>query len=251
MTNSEPILDINNLTCSFGTLVAVDNVSLTVSQDEILSVIGPNGAGKTTFFNLITGKLTPDEGSISYREKEITGLRDYEIVREGLARSFQISNIFPQLTVRENLQVGVQKEGQWYNFWRHRSSFKEWTTRVEELAALVNLSDYLEITAADLSHADQRLLEIGLTLATSPEVILLDEPTAGLSLEETNDIMEVLAEKVFSEVEALIMIEHDMDVVKSHSDRVVVLNNGGVLMEGSPMEVQQDEQVKNVYLGEV
>ena len=231
-------------------MTAIQDVSLEFRQDQFISIIGPNGAGKTTFFNLITGNLNPTSGRIWYRDEDITEESPHQIVEHGIARSFQTSNLFAELTVRENIRIGVQRSREWYNFWRSPTSFSETIEQVDEIIDLIQLRDHSDKLAGELAHADQRLLEVGITLSVDPQIILLDEPTAGMSGDETTQIMNILTERVFPNVQSIIMIEHDMDVVMAHSDRTVVLHNGAVLVDSQPQEIEQNQEVQRVYLGE-
>jgi branched-chain amino acid transport system ATP-binding protein len=243
-------LRLDELSRKFGSLVAVNNVSMSVDGGEVLSIIGPNGAGKTTLFNLITGELTPTSGQIYYKGSDIMGFEPHQVVETGIARSFQVTNVFPELTVAENLRVGAQRRHEWYNFWRPRSAFPETGERVQETLELMQLEDYADTTASELSHADQRLLEVGLAVMMEPELLMLDEPTAGMSSEETKELFEVLNERVFPRVEAVMMIEHNMNIIMDHSDRIVVLHSGAVIQDGTATEIQNDKEVQRVYLGE-
>jgi branched-chain amino acid transport system ATP-binding protein len=231
-------------------LIAVNDVSIEFHRDQFISIIGPNGAGKTTLFNLITGNLTPTSGQVWYRDEEITGLEAHEIADRGIARSFQTSNLFSDLTVQENLRVGIQQSAEWYNFWKSRSAFQGTIDLSDEIIDLIQLGEHSDKPASDLAHADQRLLEVGLSLSIDPQILLLDEPTAGMSKDETTHIMDILKERVFPEVDLVVMIEHDMDVVMAHSDRTIVLHNGSVLVDAEPRSVEQNEEVQRVYLGE-
>lgn len=245
-----PVLEIRELSKRFGNVQAVDNVSVTFEKDRFTSIIGPNGAGKTTFFNLLTGNMKPTEGSVRYMGKDITGSEPFEIAEQGIARSFQTSNVFSGLTVQENIRIGMQRAREWYQFWRPLSDFPDTLESVGRILELVQLSAHRDKNAEDLSHADQRLLEVAISLSIDPKVLLLDEPTAGMSRDETDHIINLLKQQVFPEVDLVVMIEHDMDVVMNHSDRTIVLHNGGVLTDGNPEEVEQNEEVQRVYLGE-
>jgi branched-chain amino acid transport system ATP-binding protein len=246
----DPVLETRELSKRFGSLQAVDNVSIAFEKDRFTSIIGPNGAGKTTFFNLLTGNLKPTGGSVRYMGEEISGAEPFEIADRGIARSFQTSNVFSGLTVRENIRVGIQQAREWYQFWKPLSAFPDTLESADRILELVQLSDHRDKNAEDLSHADQRLLEVAISLSIDPEVLLLDEPTAGMSRDETDHIIDLLKQQVFPEVDLVVMIEHDMDVVMNHSDRTIVLHNGGVLVDGNPREVEQNEEVQRVYLGE-
>lgn len=246
----ETMLQTKNLTKTFGNVTAVDSVDLEFDSGEFVSVVGPNGAGKTTLFNLITGGLPPSAGTVYFKGEDVTEEDPHGMVNRGLARSFQVTNIFPELTVRENIRASIQRTGEWYNFWRNVSSFDETREEVNEMLSLLELNELKELHADELSHADQRILEIGITLGTEPEVLLLDEPTAGMTQTQTAEFMATLESRVFPQVDLIIMVEHDIDVVMEHSDRVVVLHEGAALVKGDPDTVRTDEDVKRVYLGE-
>jgi branched-chain amino acid transport system ATP-binding protein len=250
MGTADPLLETENVTRKFGSLVAVDGVSLRFREDEFASIVGPNGAGKTTLFDLVTGGLPVTSGRIYVDGHETTNYEPHDLVELGLARSFQVTNIFPEMTVLENIAVTVQQDGEWYNFWRSRTTFEDTRERAREVMALLQLSKFRDETAQSLSHADQRMLEVALALATDPTVLLLDEPTAGMSRVQTDEFMEILSERVFPQVSLVIMVEHDMEVVMEYSDRVIVLHKGSVLVDGTPDEVRTDEEVQRVYLGE-
>ena len=243
-------METEGLSKQFGNLLAVDDVSITFEKNKFTSIIGPNGAGKTTFFNLLTGNLKPSRGSVRYRGEDITGNPPYEIARRGIARSFQTSNVFTGLSVQENIRIGIQQEREWYKFWKPLSAFPDTFKAVDETLELIQLSEHRDKEASDLSHADQRLLEVGLSLSIDPDVLLLDEPTAGMSRDETDHIVNILKQRVFPEVDLVVMIEHDMDVVMGHSDRTIVLHNGQVLVDGNPREVEENDEVQRVYLGQ-
>jgi branched-chain amino acid transport system ATP-binding protein len=242
------MLTATELTKEFGNLLAVDSVDFSVDEGTITAIIGPNGAGKTTFFNLLSGRLTPTTGTVRFLGKDITEDPPYKRCAAGIGRSFQINNIFPDLTVLENVRAPAQAtlDRQW-TFWRHRDEYED--VREQAIAALrnVGLEGQTNQRASDLPYGDQRRLEIAITIATDPDLILLDEPTAGMSPEETERTIELI-EQLNSDF-TIILIEHDMDVVDDVSDRIMVLNQGRKLLEGQPSEVLNDEQVQKAYLG--
>jgi branched-chain amino acid transport system ATP-binding protein len=248
VTAARPLLAVEELARSFGALAAVAGVSFTVSAGERRAIIGPNGAGKTTLFNLITGHLAPTRGRIVFDGHSIAGLAPHAVARRGLSRSFQRNNLFPKLTVLESLRLAAaaQMPGS-YDLFGSVSRRRAPIDRAREVAAAVALAERLDDTAARLSYGEQRQLEIGIALATAPKLLLLDEPTAGMSPEETLRMTRML-ERLPREVPMLI-IEHDMDVVGSLADRVTVLHYGEVLTEGSFDEVKADPRVYEVYLG--
>lgn len=242
------MLRTESLKRRFGSLTAVDDVSIKVDRGEFRTLIGPNGAGKTTFFNLITGSLPPSSGHIYLDGEEITDFGPHEIAQRGCSRSFQITSIFPDLSVEENLRVMAQAklEGR-PSMFKRKEKLVEPLRRVNELVDLLDLEDVRERTASKLSHGQKRYLEIGLTLARDPDLLMLDEPTAGMSQEETREIINLLDE-IKSDY-TVMLVEHDMDVVMSLSDRIMVLHHGEVIAEGTPDVIRDDERVREAYLG--
>lgn len=245
------ILRIRGLTKSFGSLRAINDISLTVKSNEVRAIIGPNGAGKTTLFNLITGELKPDQGEVFLKGREITGFPPHRIVGLGVSRSFQITNIFQELTVFENVMIPVlvQQGRQLYPF----VSAREITPVREEILSMLRLVEIEEISDVKghaLSHGDKKRLEVALVLACKPELLLLDEPTAGMSPEETK-ITVNLIKKVASELGiTIVFTEHDMKVVFSVSDYISVLQQGKIIAEGLPDEVKNNKEVIEAYIGE-
>lgn len=247
--SQDPIIETRGLTVAFGGLVAVDNVSLSVRRGEFKSVIGPNGAGKTTFFNLISGVYRPTAGSVFLNGREITGLAPYEISRLGMGRSFQITNLFPNLTALENVRLAVQSRASvGARFFSHFTRYREFIARAEEVLATVNLSGREHTPANALPHGDKRKLEIAMLLATDPEVLLLDEPTAGMSHDEVPQVLEVIA-AIKEGGKTILLVEHKIDVIMSLSDSVAVLKNGALIADGTPADVAADPAVQAAYLG--
>jgi branched-chain amino acid transport system ATP-binding protein len=243
-----PILALERLSRHFGAVNAVNAVSLTVAARERRAIIGPNGAGKTTLFNLITGHLAPTAGRVVFEGRNLTALAPHQIARRGVSRSFQRNNVFPRLTVLENLRLAAAADGRGsYDLVGSVRRLAVPLARAREVAAAVGLGDRADELAGHLSHGEQRQLEIGIALATSPRLLLLDEPTAGMSPEETQRMTRLLA-ALPREVTVLI-IEHDMDVVFTLADRITVLHYGEVLCEGAPEAVRADPRVYEVYLG--
>lgn len=242
------MLRTESLEKRFGTLTAVDGVSIDVETGEFRTLIGPNGAGKTTFFNLVTGSLPPSGGHIYLDGEEVTDLGPHEIARRGCSRSFQITSIFPDLTVEENIRVMAQAKlpGR-PSMFKRKEDLAGPLKRVDELIDLLELADVRDRTASELSHGQKRYLELGLTLAPDPDLLMLDEPTAGMSQEETREIIGLLDE-IKSDY-TTVLVEHDMDVVMSLSDRIMVLHHGDIIAEGSPAEIRDDERVREAYLG--
>lgn len=242
------ILIVKNLGKHFGALAATDNVSLSVRQGELHSIIGPNGAGKTTFFNLLTGLLSADKGQIFLKGEEITNLPPYEFINRGISRSFQIISVFQQLTVLENIRIAVQSASKHrFNMISRADHLQDLWKEAEQIVTTIGLQGKEEILASNLSHGDQRLLEIGIALGTRPDVLLLDEPLAGLPPAERTRIgkfIRQLAGRL-----TILLIEHDIDRVLELSDRITVLHQGQILAQGVPEEIQKNEAVQEAYLG--
>ncbi len=248
MTLTSPLLLIEGLTRYFGALSALDGVSLKIAPQERRAIIGPNGAGKTTLFNLITGHLAPSAGRILFGGAAITGLPPHAVARRGISRSFQRTNLFPRLSVRENLRLAAAADGRGsYDFFGRIERYQAPLDRARVAAEAVGLTERLDEVAGRLSYGEQRQLEVGMALATSPKLLLLDEPTAGMSPEETQRMTQMLGD--LPRELTLLIIEHDMDVVSSLADRVTVLHYGEVLAEGTFDEVKADPRVYEVYLG--
>lgn len=251
---TDTVLETDGLTKRFGELTAVDDISLEVEDGEFRSVIGPNGAGKTTTFNLITGALTPTEGTVRFQGKDITNMSPHNRVRSGLGRSFQITNVFGGLTVRENVRIAAQAvHGDDINLgeamFRDKNSFADISDRTTEVLDQVGLRGRSDELAETLAYGDQRRLEIGLVLATDPKLVMLDEPTAGMSSEETESTMDLISDVLADQ--SLMLIEHDIDLVMRVSDRITVLTRGQELATGSPDEIADNADVRDAYLGGV
>ncbi len=243
------LLEIQGLTKAFGGVRAVDQVSLSLEERGLTSVIGPNGAGKTTLFNLITGHVAPNEGKILFAGEDITHLPSYEIWYKGLCRSFQITSLFPSLTAFENIQlVQLTRHRKQFNlFQRATHLYKEETF---EILKAIELEDKANMTVSSLPYGDQRKLEIGIVLASGSKMMLLDEPTAGMARVERL-AMAGFIERLFQERGlSIVFIEHDMDVVMSISQKIRVMHQGRIIAEGSPEEIQRNDEVKRIYLGE-
>jgi branched-chain amino acid transport system ATP-binding protein len=242
------VLEISGLSKSFAGFRAVWDVSLTVETRQIAAVIGPNGAGKSTLFNLITGHLHPDSGTVALDGRDITGAPPYRLCGMGIGRSFQRTNIFPKLTVFENLQAAfLVHRGRGLNFWSLAESFYR-----EETAALlasVGLDGQEKIEAGTLSYGNQKQLELGLALASDPQVLLLDEPTAGMSASETHETIRLLQKIAEERSLTLLFTEHDMEVVFGIAQKIAVLHQGRIIADGTPEEVRADPEVRRVYLG--
>jgi len=242
------LLEVIDLYKDFTGLQVLSGINLTVEKGERHALIGPNGAGKSTLFNLISGKYKPSKGRIRFKGEDITGVPPFQINRQGLARSFQITNIFPNMTVFENLRNAIlSKKRMRFNMVSLLKNLPEIRDETNALLETLGLSEFSMIPAGELSYGQQRALEIGLTLATDPELLLLDEPTAGMTTEETRGAVRLI--KRITEGKTLVIIEHDMDVVFSISDRVTVLHYGKILATGSPQEIRENHEVKKAYLG--
>jgi len=244
--DSQTVLRTEGLTVRFGGLTALDGVNFQVRRGEICAVIGPNGAGKSTFFNCLTGVLRPTTGRIIFNGADITGLPSNEISQKGVARSYQITNILPNATVRENVRIAAQSRRHAWNMVRHHDAFADINAKADAALVSVGLIDKAEELASNLSHGEQRNLEIGIALATEPSLLCLDEPTAGMSAAETHSTVE-LVRQIAKDLTILI-VEHDMEVVMGLAHRIVVLHYGEILAEGPPAEIQQNPRVQEVYL---
>ena len=247
MPSDELIIQTKNLSKNFGALRAVNDVTLGIGSG-VHSIIGPNGAGKTTLFNLFTGFLKPTEGKIFYQGKEITNLAPYEISKGGMARSFQITSIFPELTVYENVRLAVQSRLKAsYNFLISFKTLKGVDEKTKNTLSLVGLLELADLKAKNLSYGLQRGLDIGISLATDPKVILLDEPTSGMDRKDTDQIIQLITD--ISRRMPVVLIEHNIDIVLSISNVVTVLHQGEILSEGTPSEIQKNDKVQEAYLG--
>jgi branched-chain amino acid transport system ATP-binding protein len=244
------LLQVENVSKRFGDLIAVDGVSMTVEQGELRAVIGPNGAGKTTFFNLISGFLTPSSGKIVFDGKDVTKLLPAQRVWRGMARTFQITEVFPELTTRENLRIAVEvAAGYRLKTWLSRDLDGEVRARVIDLLEMSGLADKADRLVGELSHGDQRATEIMMALALKPRLLLLDEPTAGMGDQETYDITQLIRKLHRTQNLTIVLIEHDMRVVFHLADRIMVLAEGALLAEGTPAEIAKNEAVQTAYLG--
>jgi branched-chain amino acid transport system ATP-binding protein len=241
-----PILRTENLSIRFGGLTALSGVNFEVRREEIRAIIGPNGAGKSTFFNCLTGVLRPTSGQIFLNGDDITGLPPDRISRKGIARSYQITNILPNATTLENVRIAAQSRRHGWNMLHHHDHFRDIIEKAEAVLESVGLIGKADELAANLSHGEQRNLEIGIALATEPQLLCLDEPTAGMSAAETHDTMQ-LVRRIAKNLTILI-VEHDMQVVMELAQRITVLHYGQILAEGTPAEIQQNPRVLEVYL---
>lgn len=250
------VLETESLRRQFGDLVAVDDVSIAIDSADITSIIGPNGAGKTTFYSLLTGALPPTAGRVFLRHdggerKEITDLEIHDIARLGLSRAYQINNSFPEMSVLDNLRVAriaaTDRSKELRTRYREDTALQEGATEIVEL---MNLTDVTETRVASLSHGDKRKVEIALSLATDPNVVLLDEPTAGMNPAESANMVKLIKTIDETTETTFVLTEHDIDMVLSISDRVLVLDRGELIADGSPEAVMEDDAVATAYLGE-
>lgn len=241
------ILRTIGLTKRFGGLTAVDRLHLAVESGEVRAIIGPNGSGKTTLFNLLSRLTSPTAGRIEFRGRDITHLPPHRVAHLGLARSFQNTSVFPELSVFENVRVAVQARRTTLNFWRAADDLAGVSERAEALLAQLGMTERRHVPAGALSHGEQRYLEIGLALASEPLLLLLDEPTAGMSPKETADVARFIG-GLRGQV-TILLVEHDMDVVMSIATRVTVLHQGRIIADGSPAEIARHRDVRAVYLG--
>jgi branched-chain amino acid transport system ATP-binding protein len=245
-----PLLELDGLTRRFGGIVAVDHVSMRVEAGEVRAVIGPNGAGKSTLFNLITGTLAASEGEVRFDGARLSGLAANRICRRGLARTFQVTALYPEMTVRENARLASQaREGRRWQFWGGRSVFAAATRRGDAALERLGLGALADRPAGLLSHGDQRLLEIAMALAQEPRLLLLDEPTQGLSVQETAQAVETLAALFADGGISVLLVEHDMEVVFRLAHAITVLHRGAVIADGPPAQVRADPAVQLAYLG--
>ena len=247
---SEIILETQNIRKQFGGLVAVDNVSIKVRKNSLHAIIGPNGAGKTTFFNLLSGNLEPTSGKVIYKGQDITHQPVHRTIHFGIGRSFQITNIFPNLTVFENIRLASQALGSDnFKFWQASSRFKKYEERTWNVIERVGLKERAQTLARTLPHGDQRKLELGMILAPDPEVLLLDEPTAGMASEQVPELIALIQGIQKEGNKTVMLVEHNMNVVMSVSDAITVMHQGMVLAEGTPAEIAANREVQTAYLG--
>jgi len=246
VAGAAPILRTEQLTVRFGGLTALHDVSIAVPRGEIRAIIGPNGAGKSTFFNCLTGVLRPSGGRIVFDGEDITGLLPDKISKKAIARSYQITNIMPGATVLENVRIAAQSRHHNWSMLRHHRAFADVIEKARAVLASVNLLDKEDELAQNLSHGEQRNLEIGIALATEPKLLCLDEPTAGMSVTETHATVELIR-RIAADLTILI-VEHDMEVVMGLAQTITVLHYGEVLAEGIPAAIQANPRVQEVYL---
>lgn len=245
---SAPAIELRGLEKSFGLARIIQGVDLQIAKGERHAIIGPNGAGKSTLFNLITGKYTPTAGSVHLHGKDVSGMKPYQINRMGLSRSFQITNIFHNMTVFENVRCGLLwAMGYRYSFWHFVNKQRALTERTDEILEQINLSQHRNLVAGNLAYADQRALEIGITIAGGADIIMLDEPCAGMSHSETDLIVDLI--RKVTEDKTLIIVEHDMGVIFDLADKISVLVYGDIIESAEPEAVRASTAVQEAYLG--
>ncbi|MEP3329019.1 ABC transporter ATP-binding protein [Sedimentitalea sp.] len=246
----QPSLVTNDLTIRFGGHVAVDHVTCAFYPGETTVIVGPNGAGKTTFFNLISGQLSASAGTVHKGDTDITRLSPSARARLGLGRAFQLTNLFPQLSVLENIRIAVQaRAGAGWGLFRPAAALPQLMDKAETFLEAAQLGSKAHMPAAALPHGDQRKLEVALLMAMEPDVYMFDEPTAGMSLDHAPDVLDLIAAIKSDPTKTVLLVEHKMDVVRALADRIIVLHNGELLADGAPEDVMSSQIVRDVYLG--
>jgi len=245
---SETILQVQQVSRNFGNFKALHNISVDFSAHQLTAIIGPNGAGKSTFFNTLSGALAPSSGNILFEGQDITGLKQHAYARRGIAKSFQITNVFQQLSVHENVRVATQMAVARFDIFTPRSRLQVAIDEADALLERVGLLALRNRTVGDLAHGQQRALEIAMALAAKPKLLLMDEPTAGMSPEETSDMMELIA--ALAKERTVILVEHKMKLVMGLCDRLIVLHHGELLAQGTPEAIRNNDEVRRVYLGQ-
>jgi branched-chain amino acid transport system ATP-binding protein len=248
---TQPIIETRDLSRYFGGLRAVDGVSLQVAEGALHSIIGPNGAGKTTLFNLVSGTIKPTRGDVFLHGRRITGTPLHRMSHLGIGRSFQITNVFPNLTIFENARLSAQAQGHdSLKIWARASTFRRYEERAMEALQQVGLESKAGIAASVLPHGDKRKLELAILLAGDPEVLMLDEPTAGMASDQVPVLLDMIQQVRESTGKTVLLVEHNMNIVMNVSDRITVMHQGRVLAEGTPAEIRANEAVQHAYLGE-
>ncbi|GLI25026.1 MULTISPECIES: ABC transporter ATP-binding protein [Xanthobacter] len=242
------LMEVTDVGRSFGGFVALAGISAKFERNKVTAVIGPNGAGKSTFFNVLSGVLQPSTGSIRFKGQELKGLKQHRFAHLGIARSYQITNLFPELSVEENVRVAAQALKTRYDVFSHRDRYPELSQKAEAALGEVGLTHRRARRARDLAHGEQRALEIAIALVANPELLLLDEPTAGMGPEETKDMV-ALIERLAAD-RTILLVEHKMKMILGLSDRILVLHHGRLIADGTPTAVQADPEVRRVYLGQ-
>ncbi|WP_018699514.1 ABC transporter ATP-binding protein [Amorphus coralli] len=248
--SEHPVLETRDLTIRFGGHVAVDAVSATFARGSLTAIVGPNGAGKTTYFNLISGQLPATRGQVLLNGEDITRLGVAERTRRGIGRAFQLTNLFPNLTVRENVRLVVQaKANRGFDLFSMAARHTELIEKADHVLAQVQLDDVADQKVAFLSHGNQRKLEVALLIALDPDVLMFDEPTAGMSVDEVPVILDLITAMKADPGRTILLVEHKMDVIRSLADRIMVLHNGQLVADGDPAEVIASPIVQQAYLG--
>ena len=247
---SSIVLEAKNIKKSFGGISVLEDVNFKLHEGEFKTIIGPNGAGKTTLYNIISGVMKPTGGHILFRDRDITGMAPNRITNMGLSRSFQITNLFPNLTVLENIRLAVQAKGKDnFNIFRRADSIRSYIEKAEEILQMVKLSGKGDLLALDLSHTEKRKLELGILLALGGEVLLLDEPTAGVSAEEVPELFKIIEDIKATKEKSILLIEHKINIILNISDTIAVLQNGVLIADDTPENIQKDEKVQEAYFG--
>lgn len=242
-----PILEVSGVSRYFGKFQALNNISVKFSPGELTAIIGPNGAGKSTFFNVISGGIPPSTGTVRFEGRDITALAQHDFARIGIAKSFQITNVFKQLSAHENVRVSLQMQTARFQVFRSRENYVELIERADALLARVGLADSRHKLAGDMAHGQQRSLEVAMALSCEPKLLLMDEPTAGMSPQETTVMMDLILQ--LSAERTVILVEHKMKMVMGLCKRLIVLHHGELLAEGNPDEIRGNAEVRRVYLG--
>jgi branched-chain amino acid transport system ATP-binding protein len=245
---AEAIIETRGVGKSFAGFKALNGVSVGIQAGVLTSIIGPNGAGKSTFFNVLSGAFAPSQGQVFFMGRDITGMRAHQFAHIGIAKSFQITNLFPNFTALENVRIALQAHVTRYGLWRRRSALQGLSEEAGSLLQTVGLADRAKHLARELAHGQQRALEIAVALAARPKLLLMDEPTAGMSPEETKVMMELIRKLV--ELRTVVLVEHKMKMVMGISERIVVLHHGELIAEGTPDDIRANDLVKRVYLGQ-
>jgi branched-chain amino acid transport system ATP-binding protein len=246
--STTPILEVHAVSRYFGKFQALHNISTRFYSGELTAIIGPNGAGKSTFFNVISGGIPPSQGKVLFEGRDTTHLAQHDYARMGIAKSFQITNVFKQLSAHENVRVALQMHSARYQIFKPRDSYIELSDRADALLARVGLQDSRSKLAGDMAHGQQRSLEVAMALACQPKLLLMDEPTAGMSPQETIVMMDLIAQ--LATERTIILVEHKMKLVMGLCKRLLVLHHGELLAEGTPDEIRSNVEVKRVYLGQ-
>ena len=248
MLSSTPILESQVVSMCFGRFTALTDVSVAFHAGRLTAIIGPNGAGKSTYFNVLSGALAPTRGRVLFEGRDLTGSPQHAFARQGIAKSFQITNVFPHLSAHENVRIAAQMRHRRFELLKSRAHMSEFIDAADALLARVGLTRASNQPARDLAHGQQRCLEVAIALASEPRLLLMDEPTAGMSPEETRVMMDLIA--TLAAERTVILVEHKMKLVMGLCDRLIVLHHGELLAEGRPDEIRANEEVRRVYLGQ-